>query len=204
MAALTRTALSPVLSAFFLAAAMHIAAADFVTRGVATSEVERLKEDVRHAMLALYMQNARARVGAIASSPPTPQSAFGKLQSFGREDTAAELTDTSIADSNAMVDQIERAVVAETKRSMYRALTHLRGATVSSFDGMANAQAANIDRHARSHEWTSENKLEHLADREADTGKWAFPPTLSTPPPTADFDVSSSAGDAKGAGAGAL
>merc|ERR1712187_790627 len=138
-------------------------------------------------MGALYLQNARSRfshlnagVATSGKRPPTPGEAFGKLQSFGREDTAAELTEASIDESNKMIDQIEKAVVAETKRSMFRALTRLRGVTINSYDGMANAQAANIDEHARQHEWTTNNKLEHLAEREGDVKTWAFPPsTLS-------------------------
>merc|ERR1719335_583873 len=53
---------------------------------------------------------------------------YGELEPFGREDTAAELTEDSISESNKMVDQIEKAEVAEEKRSVFRALTRLRGA----------------------------------------------------------------------------
>merc|ERR1719281_977868 len=95
-------------------------------------------------MLALYMEEATARMDA-AKQAKAPTAPFGHLARFGREDTAHELTEASIAESNAMVDQIERAVVAETKRSMFRALTRLRGTTISSYDGMANSQAANVD-----------------------------------------------------------
>merc|ERR1719465_20712 len=86
---------------------------------------------------------------------------FGQLESFGREDTAAELTAASIDESNRMIDQIERAVVAETKRSMFRALTRLRGTTISSFDGMANSQSANIDEYTRNKKWTKTHELNH-------------------------------------------
>ena len=41
------------------------------------------------------------------------------------------------------------AQVAETKRSVFRALTRLRGAAISSFDGIARAQTGNIDESAR-------------------------------------------------------
>merc|ERR1719487_2102140 len=84
---------------------------------------------------------------------------FGQLESFGREDTAAELTAASIDESNRMIDQIERAVVSETKRSMFRALTRLRGATIASYDGMANAQSANVDNYARKKVWSKSNKV---------------------------------------------
>merc|ERR1740117_2006667 len=100
---------------------------------------------------------------------------FGQLESFGREDTASELTDSSISESNDMIDQIERAVVTETKRSMFRALTRLRGATITNFDGMANAQSANVDHYTKKKEWTKTHKLNHLAEQEGDVKKWAFP-----------------------------
>merc|ERR1712139_151885 len=73
------------------------------------------------------------------------------------------------------IDQIERAVVAETKRSMFRALTRLRGATIANFDGMANAQSANVDQYARGKVWTKNHKVAHLADQEDNVEHWAFP-----------------------------
>merc|ERR1719487_2498592 len=100
---------------------------------------------------------------------------FGQLESFGREDTAAELTAASIDESDRMIDQIERAVVSETKRSMFRALTRLRGATIASYDGMANAQAANIDAYAKKKQWTKTHEINHLAKQESNVESWAFP-----------------------------
>merc|ERR1712203_467136 len=41
---------------------------------------------------------------------------YGELEPFGREDTAQELTRGSIRESDEMVDQLERAEVAEEKR----------------------------------------------------------------------------------------
>merc|ERR1719163_989695 len=107
-----------------------------------------------------------------SKQPATP---FGHLSRFGREDTAAELTAASIDESNAMVDQIERAVVAETKRSMFRALTRLRGTTIASYDGMANSQAGNIDQYARTNKWREQHQTDHLAVRESDVQAWSFP-----------------------------
>merc|ERR1719183_2678258 len=65
---------------------------------------------------------------------------FGDLEPFGREDTAQELTENSIKESDEMVDQMERAEVAEEKRAVFRALTRLRGAAITSFDGVARSQ----------------------------------------------------------------
>merc|ERR1719393_845042 len=70
---------------------------------------------------------------------------YGDLEPFGREDTAQELTEQSITESDEMVDQLERAEVAEEKRAVFRALTRLRGAAITSFDGVARSQTGNID-----------------------------------------------------------
>merc|ERR1719199_242255 len=45
---------------------------------------------------------------------------YGELEPFGREDTAQELTEQSIKESDEMVDQLERAEVAEEKRAVFR------------------------------------------------------------------------------------
>lgn len=100
---------------------------------------------------------------------------FGNLEPFGQEDTANELTQQSISESNAMVDQIERAQVAEEKRSVFRALTRLRGAAITSFDGVARSQTANIDDYNHTHQWRLAHPVKHLAQEEADVSKWAFP-----------------------------
>merc|ERR1711924_440813 len=139
------------------------------------SQVTRqLQQNVEQAMLALYMENAQTMV-AHAENSKVRSEPYGHLQSFGREDTAAELTEASIGQSNSMIDQIERAVVSETKRSMFRALTRLRGVTVSSYDGMANAQSANIDDYAANNKWRASNEIQHLASREGQVESWAFP-----------------------------
>merc|ERR1719460_1395560 len=100
---------------------------------------------------------------------------YGELEPFGREDTAAELTAASIAESDKMVDQIEKAEVAEEKRSVFRALTRLRGAAITSYDGVARSQTGNIDEYNHLHKWRENHPLHHLADEESDVSKWAFP-----------------------------
>lgn len=100
---------------------------------------------------------------------------YGDLEPFGREDTAQELTASSIRESDAMVDQLERAEVAEEKRAVFRALTRLRGAAITSYDGIARSQTGNIDEYARSNQWRKVHPVRHLAQDEADVGKWAFP-----------------------------
>lgn len=100
---------------------------------------------------------------------------FGELEPFGREDTAHELTESSIHESDAMVDQMERAEVAEEKRSVFRALTRLRGAAITSFDGVARSQTGNIDEYNKVHKWRKTHPLAHLAAQESDVTKWAFP-----------------------------
>lgn len=103
------------------------------------------------------------------------QMPYGDLEPFGREDTAQELTEASVKDSDGMVDQIERAEVAEEKRSVFRALTRLRGAAITSFDGVARSQTGNIDEYNKIHKWRNTHPLHHLADEESDVSKWAFP-----------------------------
>jgi hypothetical protein len=74
-----------------------------------------------------------------------------------------------------MVDQLERAEVAEEKRAVFRALTRLRGAAITSFDGVARSQTGNIDQYNKVHKWRKTHPLHHLADEESDISKWAFP-----------------------------
>jgi hypothetical protein len=100
---------------------------------------------------------------------------YGDLEPFGREDTAQELTESSVKESDEMVDQLERAEVAEEKRAVFRALTRLRGAAITSFDGVARSQTGNIDEYNKVHKWRNTHPLHHLADEESDVAKWAFP-----------------------------
>jgi hypothetical protein len=100
---------------------------------------------------------------------------YGDLEPFGREDTAQELTEDSVKESDEMVDQLERAEVAEEKRAVFRALTRLRGAAITSFDGVARSQTGNIDEYNKIHKWRNSHPLHHLADEESDISKWAFP-----------------------------
>mmetsp|Transcript_102854 Transcript_102854/g.289251 ORF Transcript_102854/g.289251 Transcript_102854/m.289251 type:complete len:414 (+) Transcript_102854:107-1348(+) len=100
---------------------------------------------------------------------------YGDLEPFGREDTAQELTQASIQESDAMVDQLERAEVAEEKRAIFRALTRLRGAAITSYDGIARAQTGSIDEFSRKNKWRKAHPLEHLANEESDVSRWAFP-----------------------------
>merc|ERR1719327_30187 len=100
---------------------------------------------------------------------------YGDLEPFGREDTAQELTEASVKESDAMVDQLERAEVAEEKRAAFRALTRLRGAAITSFDGVARSQTGNIDEYNKVNKWRRSHPLHHLADEESDISKWAFP-----------------------------
>merc|ERR1719263_1812439 len=103
------------------------------------------------------------------------QMPYGELEPFGREDTSQELTEDSIKESDGMVDQLEKAEVAEEKRAVFRALTRLRGAAITSFDGIARSQTGNIDEYNKIHQWRHTHPLHHLADEESDVSKWAFP-----------------------------
>jgi hypothetical protein len=100
---------------------------------------------------------------------------YGELEPFGREDTGQELSEHSIKESDEMVDQLERAEVAEEKRAVFRALTRLRGAAITSFDGIARSQTGNIDEYNKVHQWRQTHPLNHLANEEANVAQWAFP-----------------------------
>eukprot|EP00933_Yihiella_yeosuensis_P016833 TRINITY_DN1423_c0_g1_i1.p1 TRINITY_DN1423_c0_g1~~TRINITY_DN1423_c0_g1_i1.p1 ORF type:complete len:212 (+),score=61.10 TRINITY_DN1423_c0_g1_i1:132-767(+) len=100
---------------------------------------------------------------------------YGELAPFGRESTAMELTEKSMLETNKMIDTIEKAEVAEEKRSVFRALTRLRGAAITSFDGVAKDQTANIDTYSKQNKWREDHPVKHLADEEADVQSWAFP-----------------------------
>eukprot|EP00932_Pfiesteria_piscicida_P010727 SRR837773.2173.p3 GENE.SRR837773.2173~~SRR837773.2173.p3 ORF type:complete len:226 (-),score=94.77 SRR837773.2173:20-649(-) len=113
-----------------------------------------------------------AAPGDVDRDLPMP---FGDLEPFGREDTAKDLTDASIQESDEMVDQLERAEVAEERRAVFRALTRLRGAAITSFDGIARAHTANMEEYSRKHHWRSGHPVRHLAQEEADVSRWAFP-----------------------------
>jgi len=97
------------------------------------------------------------------------------VEPFGQEDSAREMTKASIKESNGMVDQMENAQGVEAKRSVYRALTKLRGATIASYDGMARAHLKNVDNYNKKHKWREDHPYRHLAEEEGDVSVWAFP-----------------------------
>lgn len=100
---------------------------------------------------------------------------FPYVKPFGSEGPAQTLTEDAVGESNAMVDQIERAQAAEEKRATYRALTHLRHTTVASFDGIAHRHMQNIHEYGKTHSWREQHPIRHLAQEEGDVGAWAFP-----------------------------
>eukprot|EP00930_Biecheleria_cincta_P096196 TRINITY_DN88075_c0_g1_i1.p1 TRINITY_DN88075_c0_g1~~TRINITY_DN88075_c0_g1_i1.p1 ORF type:complete len:291 (+),score=67.29 TRINITY_DN88075_c0_g1_i1:98-970(+) len=104
-----------------------------------------------------------------------PELPFSELQPFGRRNVGESLTESSISQSNAMVDQLERAEVAEEKRAVFRSLTRLRGVALSSFDGIARSQTGNIEEYAKHNHWRKKHPVKHLADEESDVKAWAFP-----------------------------
>eukprot|EP00930_Biecheleria_cincta_P022648 TRINITY_DN16516_c0_g1_i2.p1 TRINITY_DN16516_c0_g1~~TRINITY_DN16516_c0_g1_i2.p1 ORF type:complete len:215 (-),score=66.94 TRINITY_DN16516_c0_g1_i2:274-918(-) len=117
-------------------------------------------------------KSSKAEADADVSDPQLP---FGDMEPFGRETTAQQLTEESIKESNAMVDQIEKAELAEEQRSVFRALTRLRGAALASFDGIARSATGSIEQHAQKSQWRKEHGIKHLAEEEDDVEKWAFP-----------------------------
>eukprot|EP00933_Yihiella_yeosuensis_P008504 TRINITY_DN113_c0_g1_i1.p1 TRINITY_DN113_c0_g1~~TRINITY_DN113_c0_g1_i1.p1 ORF type:complete len:420 (+),score=116.10 TRINITY_DN113_c0_g1_i1:100-1359(+) len=100
---------------------------------------------------------------------------YNGLDAFGREDTAQELTEASIGQTNAMVDQLEKAEEAEERRAVFRALTRLRGAAIASFDGIAKSHLGNVNEYAAQNHWRSQHPIKTLAEEESDVSQWAFP-----------------------------
>jgi len=107
------------------------------------------------------------------------------VEPFGQEAPAKELTEESVKQSDGMVDQIENAQGVEAKRSVYRALTKLRGATIASYDGIAKGHLKNVDHYNKGHKWREDHPMRHLAEEEADTHIWAFPKHSSKTAPKA-------------------
>jgi len=157
----------------------HVArTGDFVPVGVAgTKPVHFAPEsvDVSFPGAPVASQVATPVAASRSSLDIDTEMPFGELEPFGREDTASELTEAAIHESDKMVDQIEKAEVAEEKRAVFRALTRLRGAAITSYDGVARSQTGNIDEYNHLHKWRETHPLHHLADEEADVSKWAFP-----------------------------
>lgn len=92
---------------------------------------------------------------------------------FGGKSKADELTTGSVEETNAMVDQMEKAQAAEEKRASYRALTRLRGVMTTSYDDIAHSHMNNIHKYNQDHKWRNENHVRHLAEEEADdVEKW--------------------------------
>jgi len=138
-------------------------------------EKEKEKEEAAGARAESHAPEEDAPAQAKGSIDIDTEMPFGDLEPFGREDTAQELTESAIEESNRMVDQLERAEVAEEKRAVFRALTRLRGAAITSFDGVARSQTGNIDDYNKIHKWREAHPLHHLAEDESDISKWAFP-----------------------------
>jgi len=110
---------------------------------------------------------------------------YGDAEPFGRENTAHDLTTSSKHESNAMVDQIERAETMEERRAVFRALTRLRGATIAAYDGIAKSHLNNVIMYNKQHKWRDAHPMKHLAQEEDDVGKWAFPNNSEEVPPAA-------------------
>eukprot|EP00933_Yihiella_yeosuensis_P041791 TRINITY_DN3619_c0_g2_i1.p1 TRINITY_DN3619_c0_g2~~TRINITY_DN3619_c0_g2_i1.p1 ORF type:complete len:420 (+),score=179.64 TRINITY_DN3619_c0_g2_i1:130-1260(+) len=121
------------------------------------------------------VEDAPKKAKASVPTVEVKQDPFSDMEPFGREETAQVLTEKSIKESNKMIDQIERAEVAEEKRAVFRALTHLRGAAISSFDGVAKDHTNNIQKYSAESKWRADHPIKTLASEEDDTHNWAFP-----------------------------
>eukprot|EP00933_Yihiella_yeosuensis_P034403 TRINITY_DN278_c0_g3_i1.p1 TRINITY_DN278_c0_g3~~TRINITY_DN278_c0_g3_i1.p1 ORF type:complete len:252 (+),score=69.51 TRINITY_DN278_c0_g3_i1:96-758(+) len=112
---------------------------------------------------------APAAPSPVAAPPAAPvaPATFTKIAPFGREDTAKELQDHASRTQDTLVDAVENAEVAEIKRSVFRALTRLRAASIKEFDTIARLETQSIDSYNDAHHYRSENPLAHLHEEEA-------------------------------------
>jgi len=110
---------------------------------------------------------------------------YGEAEPFGREQTASEMTASAKYESDTMVDQIERAETMEERRAVFRALTRLRGATISAYDGIAKSHLNNVVQYNKEHKWRDTHPVKHLAQEEDDVSRWAFPNNSEEVPPAA-------------------
>eukprot|EP00933_Yihiella_yeosuensis_P043080 TRINITY_DN377_c0_g1_i2.p1 TRINITY_DN377_c0_g1~~TRINITY_DN377_c0_g1_i2.p1 ORF type:complete len:260 (+),score=93.64 TRINITY_DN377_c0_g1_i2:64-843(+) len=102
-----------------------------------------------------------------AQEPPAAPAVFTKIAPFGKEDTAKELQEHASRTQDTLVDAVENAEVAEIKRSVFRALTRLRAASIKEFDTIARLETQAIDGYNDAHHYRSENPLAHLHEEEA-------------------------------------
>eukprot|EP00933_Yihiella_yeosuensis_P058848 TRINITY_DN595_c0_g1_i2.p1 TRINITY_DN595_c0_g1~~TRINITY_DN595_c0_g1_i2.p1 ORF type:complete len:211 (-),score=87.12 TRINITY_DN595_c0_g1_i2:181-813(-) len=102
-----------------------------------------------------------------AEAAPVAPAVFTKIAPFGKEDTAKELQEHASRTQDTLVDAVENAEVAEIKRSVFRALTRLRAASIKEFDTIARLETQAIDGYNDAHHYRSENPLAHLHEEEA-------------------------------------
>jgi len=86
---------------------------------------------------------------------------------FGAESVGHELQARAGKAQDNLVDAMEAAEVAEIKRSIFRALTRLRSATIKEFDTIARLETQAIDAYNDAHNYRDENPLRHLHEDEA-------------------------------------
>lgn len=147
-------------------------------------EAGRVSEDVsvdghERTYISSEGADAGAERGIDVNSEMAPDPSHGSGP-FGQEDAAKDMTEDSVKQSDRMIDRIEKAQGMEAKRSVYRALTKLRGATITSYDGMARGHLKNVDNYNMQHKWREEHHIRHLAEEESDTEAWAFPSRKTT------------------------
>jgi len=86
---------------------------------------------------------------------------------FGKVDTAQALQNAAADTQNTLVDAVENAEVSEIKRTVFRALTRLRAATIKEFDTIARLETQAIDAYNDAHHFRGENPITHLHNAEA-------------------------------------
>jgi len=90
-----------------------------------------------------------------------------KIAPFGKVDTAQALQNAAADTQNTLVDAVENAEVSEIKRTVFRALTRLRAATIKEFDTIARLETQAIDAYNDAHHFRGENPIKYLHSAEA-------------------------------------
>lgn len=101
-----------------------------------------------------------------AVEPTMPPAPGVKIAPFGKEDTAHELQKHAQDTQDTLVDAVENAEVAEVKRSVFRALTRLRAASIKEFDTIARLETQAFDEYNDAHHYRAENPLDYLHSNE--------------------------------------
>jgi len=158
-----------------LKAALKTASKPAVAQAALHSALMQVRAVVKDEPAAAEAGPAAPATAAVPTTTATPAAAaapvaekiaeptqFARIAPFGKEDTAAELQHHAAMTQDTLVDAVENAEVAEVKRSVFRALTRLRAASIKEFDTIARLETQSIDEYNDAHHYRTENPIQYL------------------------------------------